>query len=94
LIHFLPGALASVPLGGQWCRTRRIRERDSSPAIPITTKARPRTHRGRAGLLRLHLNGENSMKAHIAVTVTIDIAKIIAALSGFVLALAFIFRHV
>jgi len=34
------------------------------------------------------------MKAHIAVTVTIDIAKIIAALSGFVLALAFIFRHV
>ena len=37
--------------------------------------------------------GNMSMKAFIAVSVTVDVAKIITALSGFVLALACLLSH-
>jgi hypothetical protein len=33
------------------------------------------------------------MKAHIAIKVTVDIAKVITAITGLVLAIAYILRH-
>lgn len=35
----------------------------------------------------------NPMKVQIAVTVTVDLAKVITALTGFVVAIAYIVRH-
>lgn len=33
------------------------------------------------------------MKAHIAVSVTVDVAKVIKTLTGFIMAVAYIFRY-
>jgi hypothetical protein len=63
-----------------------------SPQINSNHQSTATFLRGRAALTRLH-PVDNSMKAQIAVQVTVDIAKIITALTGLVAVIAYIVRH-
>lgn len=62
-------------------------------ALAVPTKARPRFLNAAGQRCRDCTDMENTMKALISVKVTVDIAKIITALSGAVLVFATIVNH-